>query len=396
MSIKKFIAGLGLAIMVILSGCGPADEGGFLQLTVGEHVLTTSSSSRASSEQISAEQDIAFVKINMEGTISLSGGEDKSLFELKDVPGGKMLAFRTLPNPYDPKDTNKNGIYEIDITATSGTQSITYEAAYEIPIPTSAKNVLLGKTFYLDFVANDNNYSKVTFGETTFSTTRYFYDEGAAAIKNNSAFNTNINYVDNYFTYQDGGSNVKCTLKDEYNKRFSCQTGSSSTDRVYLDSTPSFVIPSNYTVMVKSGEESVTNLDFPHPQITSFSLTGNKASDNGKVQIHRSRLSGSFSYNIQVKGNGSARAVWSQITDGNFSIRYTLQSTLDSQVNSDCKFIEEHGNQGIHYRCGSIDINNTAGDADTTFEALVCDDTNLSNPDINCSWASIPVLFVDE
>lgn len=396
MSIRKFIAGIGLVFALVLSGCGgPGDEdSGFLTLTIGDKKILTSSSSRELPKEIKAQQDVVLVKVNKSGTLSLSGGDDKNLFELKDTSGGKMLAFRTSPNPYEPKDADKNGVYEVDITGTSGDESITYKAAYKIPVPTSAQKVLLNKTFYLDF--GDNNYSKVAFGETNFATTKYYYNETSATMKHENAFDTSVTYKDNYFTYQDGGAEVKCTLKDEYDRRFACKIGSNTIDRVYRTLAPAFVIPSSYTVTVKDGDAGVTNKAFPHPRITSFSLTGNKANDNGKVLIYNSRFDGKFSYNIQYEAYGDAKVVVTGLSDGNKSIIYTLQSGNSSQINEQCIFDEISDNGNVHYHCNGIDQNNTDGIADTTFLAVICDDNNFSNPDRNCSSAEIPVLFVEE
>ena len=399
MSIRKFVAGIGLVFALVLSGCGPAegngDENASLQLTVGEHNLTTSSLTREDIEQISAQQNVALVKINLNGTISLSGGDDKNLFELKDVSGGKMLAFRATPNPYDPQDANKDGVYKVDITGTAGDESITYKAAYKIPIPTSAKDVLAGKTFYLDPISDDNNYSKVTFGDTTFSTTKYYYDEETATMKNEDASTANISYVDNYFTYQDDGTEIKCTLKDEIERRFLCQKGGSSSERIYLKFAPDFVTPSNYTVAAIA-EDINNSTDAFTPKITSFTVTGNKASDNGKVQIYDMRLNGSFSMAVELEDEAYAKKIFTYLDDGNMTLAHTLGSIPSDSYSYSCIFLHINGNGNVKYLCDGVMIANTEGGADTYMDVLACNDTNLSDPNTKCSWASVPVLFVEE
>ena len=402
MSISKFVAGVGLALVLVLSGCGgpdnengDEDKGTPLKMTVGKHILTKSSSTREDIEQISAQQNVTLVKINLSGTISLSGGDDKNLFELKEVSGGKMLAFRTVPNPYEPQDANKDGVYKVNITGTAGEESITYKAAYRIPIPTSARDVLMGQTLYLDPISDDNNYSKITFNDTSFSTTKYYYDEDTAEIKNSATTTTDIRYVDNYFTYQDDGTEIKCTLKDEYDKRFSCQKGSSISERVYLTRVPAFVIPSNYTVAATA--DNIHNNSYEDaPKITSFELTGNKANENEKAQIYNTRLNGSFSMTVKLENEMFVRKIITQVDDGNMSLVHDTGSSFSDTYSYSCFFEGLNNNGNVQYLCKEIQINNTEGTADTNLEVIACDDTNLSNPDTHCSWASIPVLFVDE
>ena len=398
MLIKKMLASLGVAFVLLLTGCGGGGGSGdgdfeFPTLKIGDKVIFSSSLSRERPIEIKVQKDVVTVKVNGSATISLTGGEDKNLFELKDVSGGKILTFQIAPNPYTPQDADNDGVYEVDITVTAGGESIIYKAAYRISIPTSAKDILLGNTFYFD--GGDNNYSKIIFDETTFSTTLYAYDDDTALMQEEGQYDTDVRYKDNYFIYGDEGSEIVCTLTDENEKQFRCRIGSTSVDITFLESAPSFVAPSNYTVTALPSDIH-NNTDPFAPRIESFALTGNKESENGEVQIYSNRLNGSFSIAVEMKNRYYAKKIITYLTDGDRMLEHTLESLPSDSYSYPCKFdgMNEDGN--INYTCEGVRIKNNEGEAETYVGVTVCDDSNLSNPDIKCSSASIPVFFVEE
>ena len=132
------------------------------------------------------------------------------------------------------------------------------------------------------------------------------------------------------------------------------------------------------------------------PRISYISFTGNADIDNGKVQVYSDKDNGSFEYTVGLENRTYAKALVTGLEDGNRSIIYRYGIVADSASNYSCNFTKITDNGNVVYRCNNITVANTEGAADTRMLAVVCDDANLSNPSRLCSWATVPVIFIEE
>jgi hypothetical protein len=364
-----------------------------LKLTVGNSTLDSKSSLLRVTSIINAEKNVSQVSINKEGTISLSGGDDSHLFELLDIMEGKQLAFKTTPDAPNPTDTNSDGIYEVDIMASDNDgQSVTYQAAYKIAVPVMLSSLLSGKTYYVD-LGNDE-YNEISFNDDTISYKGYkdtLFVPGSQAT-------VSITYTESTFEFIDeGGTNTVCTIKDSSIPIFTCtENGGDALEVTFLSTAPEFIIPRSYTLATLN-----SNINNHHnsltPQISSFSVTGNAPSENSKVVISKSKLNGKFKYNLVIGNALYAKLLLSGLTDGDKSIITTDSSFLiNNTINYDCKFNNDNGsNLGIDYTCNNVNMNNTQGNADTELIIYVCDKEDTTSSELQCSSASIPVLFTE-
>ena len=408
-SIKMIVAGV--TATILLNGCGGGGSSlppvidlneteKNLSVTVNDTTVdSTSSLSRVTI--ITSAEDAVVAKISMskKGEITLSGGADKDKFELKAGSSAteKKLSFKQKPNPYKPTDSDNDGVYEVDIKAQSGEEVLVYKAAFKIPIPTSAEKLLSGKTLYVQY--GENNYTKYIFSQnSSVSLTSHFYDAVSDSLVDTDSESVDITYIDNNFSYDFQGNSVVCTIKDEASLTFTCKYQNITKDVKFLTQEPPFVKPKSYTVTVLKGSANVSNYpDTFAPKIASFSVTGNKASENGKAVIYKSRFNGSFSYTVKYEDGIYAQLLGVQLVGGNYSINTTKNLFPGSESKSNCKFDRVGPNgEGVQYTCNNIVIDNESGSLDTSFEAYICDNTDTSSSSVKCSVARVPVLFVDE
>jgi hypothetical protein len=366
-------------------------EGVTLQLTVGNLTLDSQSSLPRVTSTINAEKNVTKVSINKEGTISISGGDDSHLFELLDMSEGKQLAFKTTPDASNPTDTNNDGVYEVDIAASDNDgQSITYQAAYKIAKPITISSLLSGNTYYVDL--GDNQYNEISFNDDTIANKRYqdtvFISGSAATLP--------ITYTTDTFEFTDEeGINTVCTIKDSSIPAFTCtENGGEAFDVTFLSTAPEFVAPESYKV--SAVDEDINNhTEISVPTISSFTVTGNSPSENGKAIISKSKLNGKFSYEVSLENFAFAQLLNSGLSDADFLIT-EKGNGIDQIEPFNCQFVKDNGeNTGIEYTCDGISIENTTGNADTTLYIYVCDDQNTSSSDTQCSSASVPVLFTE-
>ena len=138
---KKLNLTIFTAILFILTACGEVatsdtqysdNENKPLTMKIDNTTIYTTSHSR-DKVTVNSEQNIGVISLNKKGSITLSGGQDVDFFELLNKNDSKILRFITTPEASNPIDSNKDGIYEVDIKATDyDGNSITYKVAYEI------------------------------------------------------------------------------------------------------------------------------------------------------------------------------------------------------------------------------------------------------------------------
>ena len=386
-----------------LSACGGGGGGTTpaevktLKLTVGSTTIDSASHlSRVTSTITDASKNVSIVKINKEGTISLSG-EDSTLFELTDVAGGKQLSFLTKPEASSPTDADQDGVYEVDIKAQDNDdQTATYKAAYKIIIPRSTLDILNGNTYYIDF--GDNKYTKVTYDDSSFTAKDYRNTEFVQG----SEETIPVTYNENDFTFVDEGENITCIVHESTSLTLTCTSPIHPEDLnlTYLDTAPEFVYPTSYTLTAITANTN-NHTDAFTPKIASFSVTGNAPSENDKVIISKSKLGGKFSYSVTLDDVYSAKESYSALLteemkfEGTQGIKTNYEITTNKTLTYNCIFDKENGtNQGINYTCVGVHVINTQGNADTNFGIGVCD-KEVNATDAKCSIATVPVLFID-
>jgi len=401
--IKKITNIVTLSTVLIFTGCGggggSADpsiksEIKKLTLTVGNTTIDSSSSlSRITTTITDANKDVTTLKMNKEGTISISG-DDSDLFELIDASNGKKLSFINKPDASSPADIDQDGIYNIDIKAKDNdNQSVTYKAAYKIIIPRTTLDILNGNTYYID--TKDNTYSKVTYNESGYTSEEYKDTE----LVEDSTETVSVTYGEDSITFFDTdlNKNISCLVEETSSINLTCTAeGLNSEVKVtYLESAPAFITPDSYTLTAISANTQNNSNDFA-PKIASFSVTGNAPSENNQVIISKSKLGGKFSYSVTIEDAFYAKGLGSGLVDGSGSIIGKHDITKEDTVNFDCVFNNDNGvNSGIDYTCEAVNISNTEGNADTEFYMYVCDKEDLTSADSKCSVATVPVLFTD-
>ena len=396
--IKNFT--IATIIALTLSACGGGGgtttppEVKTLKLTVGSTTIDSASDlSRVTSTITDASKDVSIVKINKEGTISLSG-EDSDLFELTNITGGKQLSFVTKPDASSPSDADQDGIYKIDIKAQDNdNQTATYKTAYKIIIPRTTLDILNGNTYYVNL--GDNNYTKVTYDDSGYTTTSYSNTE----LVQGSEETTAVTYNENDFKFVDEGKNITCLVTESDLVKLTCtmEGQAGQLDITYLDDAPKFIYPASYTLAATAANTNNHTDDFT-AKIASFSVTGNAPAENDKVIISKSKLGGKFSYSVTIDDDIYAKQLQSGLFDGNRSIISDYSFGMDTILTYTCIFNQDNGtDQGIDYTCDNLNpplIHNTQGNADTSLAMLVCND-EVNATDAKCSIATVPVLFID-
>ena len=386
---------------ILLSGCGgggsdettapvatPIPEAITLKLTVGNTTLDSGSHlSRVTSTITDSTKDVAIVKINKEGTITLSG-EDSSLFELTDIEKGKQLSFVTKPDALSPMDSDQDGVYKIDINAQDNDgQSITYKTAYQILIPKTTLDILNGNSYYIDL--GDNKYTKITYNDSSFTRESYINTELVEGSEETIA----VTYQENSIQFVDA-VNTTCVVNEASSLTLTCSAEGQTGEKklTYLNTAPKFIIPASYSLSAIDANTNNHTDNFA-PKIAKFMVTGNAPAENDKVIISKSKLGGTFSYSITMENSILAKQLQSGLMDGDSSILSDYSYNRQETINFDCIF-NEKTDEGINYTCNSVSLQNKKGDSDTEMGMIVCDD-KVNATDAKCSIATVPVSFID-
>jgi len=398
--VQKLTLATVLSSALIFTACGGGGSGGSdnytppevsLELTVGNFTMDSASSISRITTTISANiKTVAKVSINKDGDISING-TDADLFTLNGTGRSRILSFIQQPVASDPIDENGDGVYEVDIKGedTDG-NSVTYKAAYVIAIPYTAKSKLSDKTYYVD--QGSNKYIEVKYSDTGF-TEKYYVDTEPSGTVVNQA----IAYDNDKFKFTNSeGEDITCTVGPNTPPSLKCSKGGSNTQETitYMSSAPAFVAPGSYTI---SSSNIENNDNAMAPQIKSFSITGTQASEDGQVIVNKSKLQGEFSINLELKDNIFVKSVQfgledsdeSLILTGAFKNKTILTCTLDDL------------DSGIKYTCtakgfaGIITLDNVDSNSDADLIAGACNVEDTTDEDRLCSYASVPVLFID-
>jgi hypothetical protein len=375
-SIFLFLVGL-----IVLSGCEPADDSGLLKLTIGSETIYSSNSYRETKRVEPDTLFIATVKVSKGGEIELSGA-DYSLFELKD----NKLSFKTKMDPWNPSDENHDGGYDLDIIASNGSDTITYQVSYKITIPPSAKDLLSGHKFYIDF--GKNYFWKCSFSDSKISVEKFI------DYQSDENITVGIQYNKDTFSYTIDGNKTTCTLKSENPLTFSCKDPSGTNEFVFLERKPDFVIPASWKV--SASDDNIHNDENTNaPHIDSFVVTGNAPRDNdGKAQIYKSKMDGNFTLSGTISSSGYQPSVLVMLENGSHFIQRTFGGYADNEQIFNCQF--KGDDTTLNYSCENIDINDTDADSDTYIYFYACNDANLSDPDTKCNVAWVPALFIND
>lgn len=385
------------------SGSGNEDEGGdggtpptstTLSITVGNVTLSSAATLPRATIVISGDsKKVAKISTNKASTITLSGGLDLSLFEINDVGSHKELAFTVQPDPFNPADSNADGIYEVDINASDDDgQTVTFKAAYKIIIPRSAKDILSGQTFYTNII--DNTYKKVEYTDTAQTTSTY----GATGLVADSTKKTNITYDGLSITFdRDNSIKATCQVSETPKINLSCEDEDKSYKISYLSTAPALTIPEEFKLSA-TPSQIVNRFKYSASRIKSFSIKGNKPIENNKVVISKSSFQGQFSIEVVSQNERSkSDASWLFLADGDYSLETfpgKPGSLFFHKTSYSC--IYNHSNNGgVNFTCDDIEINNTKGDNDTEMQVAFCDKSPVNFTDANCNFASLPVLFTD-
>ena len=149
MSISKLVAGVGLALVLVLSGCGGSGTdpvGSDVNLTVDNVTISSSTVSRATKNIMLDANPVSTISVSpIYMSLSLSGS-GKSHFKLVKIGDGKYeLKFDSTAGEIAP------GSYDLDIIAHVGnTTKLTYKVRYVIADQYPDLVILSGKIFDTD------------------------------------------------------------------------------------------------------------------------------------------------------------------------------------------------------------------------------------------------------
>jgi hypothetical protein len=381
---------VGIVALLVLGGCGPTDneEGGAgFSLTVGRDTITTSTTSRKIFEittpAISTIMDLTSVYVTGDAVISLDG-DDRKMFVLKN----NKLYFDKIPDRWNPSDKDHDGIYKLDIKASNGDKTIVYKLAYEIPIPTTAQELLSGHTYYVDL--GQNHFYKAAFSSNKIGVEEFIEYES------NRTFTLDVTYDKDTFSYRMDGTGTSCRRINQSSLTFVCTTDDGE-ENTYTFRTrkPEPVFLDDWKLKALPEDINNSYTDGDTPVITEMVVAGNAEVEGGKAQIYSSRLEGKFYVSGTLEN--AITTEFALIALHGASSGVSKLTHLTDQVQTfNCTFIEKNSNGSIHYNCAGVDMNDTNTTADTRFYLIVCNNSNTNNSETKCNFASVPVLFIDE
>ena len=149
MSIRKFVAGIGLVFALVLSGCGgPGTDpvGSDINLTVDNVTINSSTVSRVTKNIMLDANPVSTISVSPADTpLSLSGSGKVHFKLLKKSDGKYELQFDRTAGEIEP------GAYELDIVANAdSTTKLTYRVKYVIAAQYPDLVILSGKIFDTD------------------------------------------------------------------------------------------------------------------------------------------------------------------------------------------------------------------------------------------------------
>ena len=160
MMTKKVLAGLGIAVALLLNGCsgGPGDgtngSGSDVNLTVDNTTVSTSSITRVTKNITLDTNPVSTISVSPADTpLSLSGSGKAHFKLLKKSDGKYELQFDSTAGEIEP------GAYELDIVANAdSTTKLTYRVKYVIAAQYPDLVILSGKMFDTNGneITNDN------------------------------------------------------------------------------------------------------------------------------------------------------------------------------------------------------------------------------------------------